>query len=243
MKFKVNLIILLIIISINETIAQKQVTKQDLYWFRYSNNFRLSKKINIQSEIENRVFFEGNTQHHLIMHSRLHYIFNSNWGIAAGFTYSLQNPQTPHPVNNLTVPEYRPNQELNYTKNITSKFTIINRLRLDERFISKNNGIILQDGYDFNFRIRYRMLLTYLLFTGIKNNTTSAKLSNEIMFNAGKQIVYNQFDQNRVYIGIEQSFSKHISAEIGYLNWYQQRTVQNQFFDRRIIRLTLYHKI
>lgn len=243
MKFKINLILFVIVFFGNKTIAQKQVTKQNLYWLRYSNMFQLSKKINLQSEIENRIFFVGNTQHHLILHSRLHYIFNNNWGIAAGFSYSLQNPQTPHPINNLTVPEFRPNQEINYTRNITSKLSIINRLRFDERFISKNNGIILQDGYDFNFRIRYRLLLTYLLFTAIKNNTTNLKLSNEIMFNAGKQIVYNHFDQNRVYVGIEQSFSKHISAEIGYLNWYQQRTVENQFFDRNIIRITLFHKI
>ena len=63
------------------------------------------------------------------------------------------------------------------------------------------------------------------------------------MFNAGKQIIYNQFDQNRIYAGLEQGLIKNISAEIGYIYWYQQRATGNQFFDRNIIRFTLLHKI
>lgn len=223
--------------------AQKTITQQNLYWLRYFNKFKLSKTLILQTEIENRVFFEQNTQHHLIMHTRLHYKFNKNWDVAAGFTYSLQNPQDPNALTTLTVPEYRPNQEINYTANLTSNLSITNRLRLDERFIKTNNGSILQDGYDFNLRFRYRLLLSYLLHTNFKNKTTSLKVSNEIMFNVGKKIIYNQFDQNRIYLGLEQSLNKHISAEIGYLNWYQQRMAQNQFFDRNIIRLTLLHKM
>jgi hypothetical protein len=63
------------------------------------------------------------------------------------------------------------------------------------------------------------------------------------MINVGKAIVYNQFDQNRIYVGIEQGLGKGISAEIGYLYWYQQRASGNQFFERDIIRFTLNHKI
>lgn len=225
------------------TKAQKQVTHQNLYWLRYINRFQLSKAFNLQTEIENRVFFVRNTQHHLIMHSRLHYNLNKNWDVAAGFTYSLQNPQDPNAATSLTVPEYRPNQEVNYTTTLLPKLTLANRFRLDERFISNNNGLILQDGYDFNLRFRYRLQLTYLLNKTLQNNQTNFKIFDEIMFNAGKQIVYNQFDQNRIYIAVEQSFNKHLSAELGYLNWFQQRSIQNQFFDRNIIRLTLLHKL
>jgi hypothetical protein len=63
------------------------------------------------------------------------------------------------------------------------------------------------------------------------------------MVNAGDKIIYNQFDQNRVYAGIEQGLNKKFTIELGYLHWYQQRASGYQFFDRDIIRLTIYHKI
>lgn len=235
--------VLILLLTCLKANAQKMETQQNLYWLRYLNRFQLSQTLNIQTEIENRVFFEHNTQHHLIMHSRLHYSLNKNWEIASGFTYSLQKPHDPNATTSLTVPEYRPNQEINYTTNLTPKLIIANRLRIDERFIKKNNGTVLLDGYDFNLRFRYRLQFTYLLHKTVENKTTNFKLSNEIMFNAGKQIIYNQFDQNRIYVGLEQSLSNSLSVELGYLNWYQQRPAQNQFFDRNIIRLTLLHKI
>ena len=68
-------------------------------------------------------------------------------------------------------------------------------------------------------------------------------MSDELMINVGNNIIYNLFDQNRIYLGMEQSFSKTISAELGYLYWFQQRSSGNQFFDRDIIRFTLLHRI
>jgi hypothetical protein len=62
------------------------------------------------------------------------------------------------------------------------------------------------------------------------------------MVNQGKHIVINQFDQNRIYLGIERGFYKGLSVELGYLHWYQQRPSVNQFFERNIIRLTVNHK-
>jgi Protein of unknown function (DUF2490) len=63
------------------------------------------------------------------------------------------------------------------------------------------------------------------------------------MLNAGKIIIHNQFDQNRIYLAIEQELNKTFSLELGYLNSYQQRSNGYQFYDRNIMRFTLYHKI
>jgi hypothetical protein len=134
-------------------------------------------------------------------------------------------------------------QEVNLGNPLTKRLIIQQRLRIDERFIHKNNGKELLDGYDFNFRFRYRLQVTYRINKLEATNATILKLSDELIVNAGKNIVYNHFDQNRIYVGIEQGINKTISAELGYLHWYQQRASGNQFFDRDIIRFTLNHKI
>ena len=65
----------------------------------------LNKKLFLINEIDNRRFYEGNTQHHTIQHNHLHFRVNSNFDVAWGQTFSWQNPQFPDAAVKLTVPE------------------------------------------------------------------------------------------------------------------------------------------
>ena len=75
--------------------AQKQIDHQSLYWIRYYNQLSLDARLNWSNEIEDRRFLHNSRQHHLILHSRLHYKLNKNTDLGLGFTYSLQSPQDP----------------------------------------------------------------------------------------------------------------------------------------------------
>lgn len=222
--------------------AQKTITYQSLYWMRYYNQLSIDKKLTWHNEIDNRRFFENSRQHHLIMHTRLHVAVLPNIDVAFGLTYSRQSPQEPHPAYNLVVPEIRPVQEMNLTNLFGKRLTLQQRVRVDERFIRKNSGNELLDGYDFNFRFRYRLQLSYKISKENAKNQTTVKISGELMINAGKNIIYNHFDQNRVYIAIDQAINKVFSVELGYLHWYQQKVTGSQFFRRDILRLTILHK-
>jgi hypothetical protein len=126
---------------------------------------------------------------------------------------------------------------------INNKLSLQQRLRIDERFIRKNDGEKLLDGYNFNFRFRIRFQFIYKLKEKKIKNQTTLKIADELMINAGKNIVYNQFDQNRIYIGIQQELNKNIALELGYLKLHQQKASGNQFLNRDIVRLSLYHRL
>ena len=238
------LLFLLVLFALKvEVKAQKLITNQNLYWMRYYNQLGFGNKWTWHNEIDDRRFFDQNKQHHLIMHSRIHYKILKNAEVAFGLTYSLQSAQDPKLNADLVVPEKRIVQEINYTNSLSKRFALQQRLRIDERFIRKNDGVNLLEGYAFNFRFRYRLQASYKLIKEGAKNQTTLKVSDELMINAGSQIIYNQFDQNRIYVGLEQSISKNVSAELGYLHWYQQKAIGNQFFDRDIVRFTFYHKI
>ena len=198
----------------------------------------LNKKIFLITELDHRRFIENNTYHHTIQHSHLHYKIKTNVDVAIGQTFSWQNPQFPDANPKLNIPEIRPFQEINGFQNINNRLTFTSRLRIDERFIRKNDGLELQQGYNFN--MRYRLRFQYLYKIGKKNNSI-LKASNELMVNSGKNV--NFFDQNRLYLAFEYNFSKKLSAEIGYLRWYQQRRQFDTYFQRDIIRLTIFPKI
>lgn len=223
--------------------AQKSVTKQNLYWVRYYNQLSLNKKITLHNEIDERRFFENNRQQQLIFHSRLHFKVLNNIDAAFGLTYSSQSPQDPYAISSLTIPEIRPVQEISYINPLSSKLNLQQRLRIDERFIRKNNSVDLLDGYDFHMRFRYRIQMTYRINRINDKVPLAVRISDEFMINTGNRFAGRRFDQNRIYTGLELGFVKNLSAELGFLHLYQQRAQNNQFFERDIIRLTVYHKI
>lgn len=219
-------------------LAQDNVTHQNLFWGRLMLQTNIGKRFFVINEIDNRRFYEGNIQHHTIQHNHLHFRVNPSFDIALGQTFSWQNPQFPDAQVKLTVPEIRPFQELNAVQKISSRVVFATRVRVDERFIHKNNGTELLNGYNFNMRYRLRLQYQFLLW---KNKNGNVKLSDELMVNSGKSV--NFFDQNRIYLAYEHNFSKKFSAELGYLRWYQQRQQFDTYFQRDILRLTLFGKI
>jgi len=239
----ITILFTLIFIASGYGHAQKSTTHQNLYWLRYYNQLSINQKFIWHNEIEERRFFQNNKANNLIIHSRLHYKIKPNLDVAAGLTYSEQGSQSPNTTTNFKVPEIRPVQELNYTLPISRKFALQQRLRLDQRFIRSNDGSELQHGYRFNLRFRLSFQLLYKLNSDTSKKQTTVKIANELMINAGKNITYNQFDQNRIYIAIQQDFNKNIALELGYLKIYQQKAVGNQFLNRDIFRLSLYHRL
>ena len=66
-------------------------------------------------------------------------------------------------------------------------------------------------------------------------------LSDELLIQFGKELVYNTFDQNRFFIGIRQNLSKQFSYDFGYMNVYQQRITGYQYDMNYTIRLFFYY--
>lgn len=220
-------------IALTTTHLLSQNTYQSLYWTRYYLQLKFTDKVTWHSEFDNRRLFDGNAQSQFISHQRLHYKISSKLDIAAGITYNNQIRPIANSTNHLNVVEIRPVQEMNYKWYTNAKGEAGYRLRIDDRFIRKNDGKMLLDGYNFNFRIRQRLLYNRKI-----SKNLSAKLADEVMINVGKNVKF--FDQNRLYLSAEYAFSKEISVELGYIRSYQKRN--SGTVDQDILRFTIYNR-
>ncbi len=239
------LLVLLTVICCLKTQAQpavKQTSHQNLIWFAYFSQIDLSSKWFIASEIHERRFVFPDRQHQFVIRGHLHYRFDPDWNVSGGFTYFLQSPQDPFSKSTLVVPELRPHIELAGARKFNSRWRFDHRYRLEKRFFRNFEGEELLSGYNSNFRFRYRLTLSWLISKEDQPALT-LKLSDEIHFNFGNEILYNHFDQNRIYVGINYNLSPQINIEAGYMNWYQQRRTGNQFYDRDILRINLIHRM
>lgn len=216
---------------------------QNFYALRYANQLSFNPKWYWTNEAEVRYFMENNRLNNVIMHTHLHHRITSTLDIALGLSYSLQNPQFPDAVSTLTVPEIRPFQEITNNQVLGKRVSLSHRLRLEERFVSKNDGNVILDGYNFNYRIRYRPQLNINLSKTDSKTPVNLKIADEIMLNFGGEILYNHFDQNRVIVSVDKTLSKNFSLDFNYSHWFQQRSSGKDFFDRNVFRFSVLHRI
>lgn len=237
---KINLLFLLISTL---AFAQKKVEKQQLIWYGYYNTLKFNENWSLLSEIQERQFYNPTAQHQLVFRSNVERKLLGNWNASAGMTYFLQNPNNPDSDGNLTVPEFRPDIGFN-NKQKLGFLTISHRYKAEARFFHDVENNELSGGYRFsNFRFRYQLGLEFPIWKKEEKEKIVLKLKDEIMFNVGKKVVKNTFDQNRVYLALNYKINDSYAVEMGYMNWFQQQKTGVDFYNRDILRFSLFHTI
>ncbi len=240
-------IFLFIILQTFNGFAQqtKQITHQKLVWYGYYLTLQLNEKYFLTSEIQERHFVEPFAQHQFVLRSHLHRNLGRGWDVALGMCLFLQSPNENPSKNDLIIPELRPH--FAFAQQQKLKFGNLNqRYQVEARFFHHTENNELAESYDFgNFRFRYQIGLEIPIWKNkaTKRELLAVKFSNEIMVNVGENIVYNFFDQNRMYVALNYKITPNLSLEMGYLNWFQQQKSGNKFYQRDILRFTVFHKI
>lgn len=216
--------------------GQEKITYEWFYWIRYYNVAQVSDRLTLHTEIDNRRYFNPSRQSQFFTHIHLHNRIKPWLDVAAGFNFNL----TKFPTTSMSVPELRPWQEISLLSNAESKWQFLFRYRLDERFIHNNNTVELTDGYHFNLRHRFRVMISTAVAKFKNKSILTFKIYNEIMLNTGD--VPRTFDQNRLSGSLEYQFNKRWSIESGYINILQPKS-DTEYYDRNVIRTTLYHRI
>lgn len=233
-------ILLLLPILGHSQSKSKSTTHQEIVWLRYYNKLTIGQRWLLHTEADVRRFVFPGRQHQWVLpRVYLDYRLKSGIDIGAGGAYFLQAlPQIDSQTVVTIRREIRPHQEVNYAHTLY-KLKVSHRIKVEERFFLETKDQV----QDFNFRFRYKFQVQVPITASSKKHPITLNLFDEIMFNAGSNIVHNVFDQNRIYAGFQTKLSDVWAYEIGYMNWFQQRPSESEFFDRHIVRFTITHAL
>jgi hypothetical protein len=237
----IRIFCLLLVSLICNAQTEKNVDHQSLLWTRYSNQLTLNSKWLIQSEFDNRVFIHPFEENLFLIRVQGRYKISKDVDLGAGLAYFSVATQDPENTNDFRTPEYRGEQNITWKQEF-GKITMNQRFQVEERFFHNANKDGLQPGTNFNWRFRYRLQGEYWCWKK-ESQYLKVILYDEIFINTGENIVNNTFDQNRIYGSLQYGFTKNIAFELGYLNSFQKRPSGFDYYNRDIIRFTLYHKI
>ncbi len=229
-----------------DLVAQKKIFQEKSIFMRYYEKLEFKDQWIIHIEIEDRRNeFPDRQDQWVLPRIHLNKGLGNGWETGIGFGYFTQNfPQdVATRISTAVRPELRPFEEVDF-KPAGGKLRMSNRYRLEERFTGKMAKGLNIPGYNFNYRFRYQLQLEYPV---IKKTDAEKgfyiRAFDEIFFNFGKGIVRNTFDQNRYFIGFNYSFSKRSDLEIGYMNWFQERSDGTDYLNRNLIRITYFQNL
>lgn len=115
----------------------------------------------------------------------------------------------------------------------------VHRWRNEQRWQEK--VINDQHSHQFRFTNRIRYMAGLTLPVSKNRKFPSISVSDELMFHFGKEVIYNHFDQNRLFLGIKQTISKTLSIDLGYMRIWQKKYSIGQFDLDHCLRLFVYY--
>ncbi len=235
-----SVLILFIVIFLQANAQTKGFETEEQAWFGYFNQTRFTNRSGIWADLHLRLTDNFVDRLGLsIARAGYTYYLNDHVKVTAGYAFAKRYSTTGAP----NVPEHRPWQQIQWVEK-KNWFSMMQWIRLEERFRQKVSAGALIDEYSFNYRVRYNMAFTIPL----KGKQVVAKtpflfVNNEVMINFGKEIVTNYFDQDRAFVGLGYQFTSHLNAQLGYMYVFQQLPAGNEYLNIHAVRLFVFHNL
>jgi len=184
-------------------------------WFQYFGNQKINKKFNWHNEIQYRDYnFIGDINQLLLRTGIGYNLSENNNNILLGYAF-IQSHTYIDSVNKITKNENRIFQQF-ITKEKLGTFYLLNRLRLEERFLSN----------DYKTRFRYFLSVNKPLNKkAMEKNAIYLSAYDEIFLNFQSPV----FDQNRLYGGVGYCLNNNLRIETGFMAQMFKDRTQSQF--------------
>ena len=223
----------------NELTAQtkpKEITRRYKSWFSINSEIHINKQWSLLADVHIRRNQFLNESSFYFVRTGIAYHINKDVYVAAGYAHLWGAPTTPGWKTYSQ--ENRVYQQLQYSS-FLGKINILQRLRNEQRWQQKISNDIYTGQNRFTNRIRYLLSVTIPVFK--KQTLPSLVVADELHIQFGKEVVYNTFDQNRIFIGIKQKINKQLSVDMGYMQVYQQKYSGYQYDLNHTFRLFFYY--
>ena len=231
-----SLLVMLLTVTVISTPghSQKQIIEREETWIGVFHQSRFTARSGLWLDLHFR------TTDHFIREktmtvARAGYVYHLSDELRFIGGYAFANRYNQSPFGR--IPEHRPWQQVQWIQQKKKKFNVLQAFRMEQRY-RKN---VPHNDYFFNWRFRYNLSVTVPLRKGSPSSGPFLMMSNEVMVNAGKRILYNYFDQNRLFGGLGYRFSTKLNLHAGYLYVFQQEAMSGQFAHTHAVRIFLNH--
>lgn len=166
----------------------------------------------------------------ILLRPAVNFQLTKQLSLSAGYTHFTTYPFGDHPLAKQS--EHRAHEQLTYTHRVR-KLDWQHRFRIDQRFIGPAARYENRARYQFrtSIPIRWRDGRNYIAFY------------DEVMFNFGKNVDRNVFDQNRTFVGIGRNIGHDTRLEAGFLEQISQRRGGELFLRNHTLQISILSRL
>lgn len=236
LKFRIAILVMIFPL-ISKGQVQKVIKEQSQSWFALNNTITFDKHWGVLADFQLRRNDFLDTDNFYLLRGAVAYITEKKQTIALGYGHMWTAPSNP---------SYSTfcNEDFMYQLyDFSSKIgnvSVLNRFRNEQRWQETIVNDVRTGNKVFSNRLRYLISFDIPIFK--KKTLPSLVISDEILLQFGKGVVYNTFDQNWFFVGIKQSITPKLSYDFGYMNVYQEKKSGYQYDMNHTLRLFFYYR-
>ncbi len=224
------------VLSLSASAQGKVVKNSNQQWIQYYGHAKIGGKWTVFADGGYRVEDNFSKRAQYIARVAMGYSLNPSISLAAGFANSGLYSSA-----ELSKEEFRPYEELGIHQRV-GKMGFSHRFRVEERFFNPvvNHRILHPGTFDFRFRYSFMAAIPVInLSKGKPGSRILLDLGDEIFLNAGKNIVYNYFDQNRIILSPTLEINPHLSLSLAWNNQFASTTTAGTYHHTQVMWLQI----
>jgi hypothetical protein len=224
-----------------EVPKSKTVHHDPGFWLGYYTKFRLSEKMFYYGEYHLRMRHGFSQVNKIYLRYGATYLLTKKVELTVGIATPLDFAKFPdRPNTEYVVPEFRFWEQAVFVLPVLRSKTY-HQIRLEQRWKRKNDV-----GAEFKFSYRWRYKFTIyvpLNHHHLQPKTLFFSFYDEIFIQSGKSIVYNHFEDNRMFVGLGYIVGNGLQVQSGYLWNFHHDGSPYIYESQDIWRVALYHQI
>jgi hypothetical protein len=215
--------------------SAREVNEQYQFWGSLNSTTRLTDRLGVIADVHvRRNDFLAEPSFDFLRFGA-HYWATAKLTLTLGYAHTWQAPTCDGCE--AWADENRIYQQLQYVTRL-GKITLVQRVRNEQRWKETVKGDVPTGETAFTDRVRY--LASFTVPVSANPKVPSLVFADEIAVQFGRGVVYNTFDQNRLFLGIKQALGRSWSFDLGYMLVYQQKAGGQQYDLNHTLRWFFY---
>lgn len=223
--------------ALSQDPQQKEINQNEQFWWSINTTTRLTEHFGVVGDFHIR-------RNEFLQDPNFYFArIGAAWWITDRLTLvggyaHLWLSKSFENIDNVYQDENRIYQQIQWRQKV-GRVTFVQRIRNEQRWheVLNNDGSV--NRIRFSNRVRFLSSFNIKVFNNPK--LPSLSIADEIHMHFGKEIVYNTFDQNRIFAGLKVPVRKNLSFDIGYMMVYQQRYSGYQYDMNHTFRWFFYY--
>lgn len=222
---------------------QKEVENTSETWLGMYTKYRINEKLFYYGEyhLRRREFMDKMAQVYLrfAMTYLLKPKVEVTGGIVTPFYWAKESSAENQQIDKV-VPQFRFWQQILFVQNI-DRVKLYHQIRTEQRW---KRDYVVGSPFVLDFRFRYK-ISTYVPLNRptLVSNTVFFSGYSEIFIQAGRKVIYNHFEDFRLFLGLGYIFNQNWQVQAGYMWTYRHAGSPFKYENRHIPRLSFYHNL